>query len=212
MGRGMEERIARLQALKEKREKEHEANIASTKAEYVQKKNHPTDMARHSERKERALQMARKLEAKEKGLDYERVESLSYTAEELEAWQKKQAKKARGADQGFTDYAQMTTRKYKKLFDSIKPDEIMDSTASTGERDGLVIGSKPSDLAVDRLVKDLDKQIEGRRTFSKRKKFDDEADVTFINERNLKFNLKIARFYDRYTKELKDNLERGTAL
>ena len=36
--------------------------------------------------------------------------------------------------------------------------------------------------------------------------------VTFINDRNERFNKKIARSFDEYTKDLKDNLERGTAL
>ena len=34
----------------------------------------------------------------------------------------------------------------------------------------------------------------------------------YINERNMKFNQKLERFYGQYTKEIKDNLERGTAV
>jgi len=34
----------------------------------------------------------------------------------------------------------------------------------------------------------------------------------YINERNMKFNQKLERFYGKYTKEIKDNLERGTAV
>jgi pre-mRNA-splicing factor SYF2 len=37
-------------------------------------------------------------------------------------------------------------------------------------------------------------------------------DISWINEKNRKFNQKIARFYDKYTKEIRENLERGTAL
>ena len=36
--------------------------------------------------------------------------------------------------------------------------------------------------------------------------------MDYINERNMKFNKKAARFYDKYTAEIKQNLERGTAV
>ena len=41
---------------------------------------------------------------------------------------------------------------------------------------------------------------------------DDDADIDYINERNMKFNQKLERFYGKYTKDIKDNLERGTAV
>lgn len=51
-----------------------------------------------------------------------------------------------------------------------------------------------------------------RKEFSRRRRFDDTAEVDYINERNARFNKKIARAFDPYTKEIKDSLERGTAL
>ncbi|NXD32774.1 SYF2 factor, partial [Spelaeornis formosus] len=48
---------------------------------------------------------------------------------------------------------------------------------------------------------------------TKRKKKDDSDEVvTYINERNKVFNKKIARYFDKYTKEIRANFERGTAL
>ncbi|CAM9591222.1 unnamed protein product [Heterosigma akashiwo] len=38
------------------------------------------------------------------------------------------------------------------------------------------------------------------------------ADVDYINDRNKHFNKKIKRAYDKYTVEIRQNLERGTAL
>jgi len=55
-------------------------------------------------------------------------------------------------------------------------------------------------------------RIEKRSKFSRRRAFNEEADVDYINERNMKFNKKAARFYDKYTAEIKQNLERGTAV
>lgn len=55
-------------------------------------------------------------------------------------------------------------------------------------------------------------RISKREKYSRRRIFDDDADINFINERNMKFNKKLERFYGDYTEEIKQNLERGTAV
>lgn len=55
-------------------------------------------------------------------------------------------------------------------------------------------------------------RIDKRSKFSRRREFNHDADIDYINERNMRFNKKAARFYDKYTAEIKQNLERGTAL
>lgn len=74
--------------------------------------------------------------------------------------------------------------------------------------------SKPSKAAIDRLVGDIKKAEETR--LAKRRargmKDGDEGDVTFINDKNKQFNQKLARFYDRYTVEIRDSFERGTMI
>ena len=55
-------------------------------------------------------------------------------------------------------------------------------------------------------------RIEKRSKFSRRRQHFDEADIDYINERNKKFNEKAERYYGRYTEEIKQNLERGTAI
>ncbi|RMZ89505.1 hypothetical protein DV736_g3280, partial [Chaetothyriales sp. CBS 134916] len=73
--------------------------------------------------------------------------------------------------------------------------------------------SKPRKENVDRLVDDLRKAEEVRLKKRRARGQDqDQGDVTFINEKNKQFNMKLARFYDRYTKEIRDSFERGTAL
>ena len=75
------------------------------------------------------------------------------------------------------------------------------------------IEQKPKRENVDRLVADLKKAEEAR--FKKRKergRGDDEGDVTYINDKNKQFNLKLARFYDRYTTDIRESFERGTAI
>lgn len=55
-------------------------------------------------------------------------------------------------------------------------------------------------------------RIEKREKYSRRRTHNDEADIDYINERNMKFNKKLERFYGQYTSEIKQNLERGTAI
>lgn len=74
--------------------------------------------------------------------------------------------------------------------------------------------SKPDKAAVDRLVADLRKAEE--QSLKKRKermaKNGDDGDVTYINEKNKQFNQKLARFYDKYTSDIRDSFERGTMI
>lgn len=65
---------------------------------------------------------------------------------------------------------------------------------------------------IDRMVKELDERGKARKEFSRRRKFHDERDIDSINDRNEHFNRKIERAFGKYTVEIKNNLERGTAL
>jgi pre-mRNA-splicing factor SYF2 len=82
------------------------------------------------------------------------------------------------------------------------------STESTG-----FVENRPKKENVDRLVNDLRKAEEVRlKKRRERGRGDDEGDVTYINDKNKQFNLKLARFYDRYTRDIRESFERGTAI
>lgn len=53
---------------------------------------------------------------------------------------------------------------------------------------------------------------EKRKLYSRRRPVHAEADIDYINDANMKFNRKIERFYGEATSEIKQSLERGTAL
>ena len=75
------------------------------------------------------------------------------------------------------------------------------------------VEQKPKKENVDRLVEDLRKAEEVRMKKRKeRRGAQEESDVTYINEKNKQFNMKLSRFYDRYTGEIRESFERGTAL
>jgi len=66
--------------------------------------------------------------------------------------------------------------------------------------------------AVDRMVQELEATAERRSKFSRRRPFREDTTVDYISERNRVFNAKVKRHYDKYTAEIRANLERGTAL
>ena len=78
----------------------------------------------------------------------------------------------------------------------------------------LDLGNAPDLPAanINRMVRELETSQVSRYNFSRRRAFNQDADVDYINERNRKFNAKLSRAYDKYTVEIRQNLERGTAL
>ncbi|KAF8693975.1 hypothetical protein AX14_002227 [Amanita brunnescens Koide BX004] len=77
----------------------------------------------------------------------------------------------------------------------------------------LIYGdNKPSEDAIDRVVSKINRDIDKKGKFSRKRLNEDEGDITYINERNRVFNKKIARYYDKYTAEIRASFERGTAL
>lgn len=83
-------------------------------------------------------------------------------------------------------------------------------------RDGssLEYGKAPDipEENVDKMVAELVDRDTNRKSFSRRRKFHEEKDIDSINDRNEHFNRKIERAFGKYTVEIKNNLERGTAL
>lgn len=80
-------------------------------------------------------------------------------------------------------------------------------------KDTIIHGiHKDSKESIDRMVDDLNTQVDKRHKFSRRRRFDDDADIDYINEKNMRFNKNLERFYGQYTTEIKQNLERGTAV
>eukprot|EP00033_Pygsuia_biforma_P000506 GCRY01000595.1.p1 GENE.GCRY01000595.1~~GCRY01000595.1.p1 ORF type:complete len:225 (+),score=60.66 GCRY01000595.1:326-1000(+) len=82
------------------------------------------------------------------------------------------------------------------------------------DKDSLAWGNahKPKEAAVNRMIDELKEREEKRKTFSRRRVHYADADVSSINERNENFNKKIARYYNKFTQDIKASLERGTAL
>ncbi|KAI8086826.1 SYF2 splicing factor-domain-containing protein [Gilbertella persicaria] len=226
------DRMAKLKELKRRRATEVEqGNRRDRNLEFQRSKENPKLEAKDARKKEEALKLLAKQEAEEKGEDYERKQFWRYSAESAALWEEKMAKKAQRANQGFTDHTQAAHKKYERLMSEFKPDmnayqekrfqaierairngeDPSDVVAAANSLDYADIDDKPSKNAIDRLAAETKKQIEQRETRSRERKQPTD-DISWINEKNRVFNQKIARFYDKYTKEIRDNLERGTAL
>ncbi|CAN6476069.1 unnamed protein product [Victoria cruziana] len=111
-----------------------------------------------------------------------------------------------GAYKKRTKNIEVDMDEYKKLRES--DPEFYRSASS------LQYGKIPqvSEDKVDRMVKELQDREEKRKAFSRRRRFHEEKDIDSINDRNEHFNKKIERAFGKYTTEIKNNLERGTAL
>lgn len=160
----------------------------------------------------------KKKECESKGENYDRVKLLDVGALDAERWERK--KKKRNPDPGFSDYEAATFRQYQHNTKLIKPN--MEEYCREMEKKGddfyptaNTLGihqHKDTDKGIDRMVTDLERQINKREKYSRRRAYDEDADIDYINERNMKFNKKLERFYGKYTAEIKQNLERGTAV
>ena len=89
-----------------------------------------------------------------------------------------------------------------------------DDVYDEGDPDPLAYGQAPPvpKERVQALVEDMHDAALRRASWSRRRTFHEERDVTYINKRNEVYNKKIERAFNPYTEEIKANLERGTAL
>lgn len=212
----------RLQKLRDLRLRMNEARKLNHNE--VVEEDRRNKQPKNAEAKQRRVEWEVSEEEKRKeclsqGIDYERVKNLELNAIDAEQLDRKKKKK-KNPDEGFSDYAAASYRQYQRLTKQMKPD--MDAynrekekmgDVFYAEKDSLgVLEHKDSEEAIDRLVVDVEKQIEKRAKYSRRRAHDEDADIDYINERNMKFNKKLERFYGTYTSEIKQNLERGTAI
>lgn len=85
-------------------------------------------------------------------------------------------------------------------------------TGDNDHVDPLEYGTTPKDRGMDKMVAELHERYADNAKFSRRRAEVPGADVDYINERNKHFNKKIKRAFDKYTVELRQNLERGSAV
>ena len=76
----------------------------------------------------------------------------------------------------------------------------------------FLVRAEPSQEKVEAMVSDLMEKADKRNSYSRRRTENEDDGIDYINDRNKHFNKKIERAFGEYTKVIKENLERGTAL
>lgn len=221
----MDEFREKLKKLKEQRKQASHTNFKAVLEENELAKR-PANWEKKLERNLKKLETEEaKQKAEEAGVDFEIKRSLDYRADEIEKWDRFKSNKKRPND-GHVDFEGATKRQYERSVKQMKvdieeynslKDELGDEKFyPKNNEDSQAIPktslTKDSKEGIERMVEDTHKQIEIRGKRSRRRRFDDDADVDYINERNMKFNKKLERFYGSYTEEIKQNFERGTAM
>lgn len=210
----MEDYKIRLQQLKQRRRMASNSNLREVLEENERSKRASSEKKISRDLK-RIENEEEKQKAEESGQNYELNKSLNYQADELDKWERA-CKKRDNPTRGFIDfefeanrqYSRLTRRLHKRVENEVGADKLEEKDDSRPVS-SLILDSKEG---VEKMVEDVNKQIEVRSKRSRRRRFDDEADVDYINERNMRFNKKLERFYGSYTDEIKQNFERGTAM
>lgn len=104
-------------------------------------------------------------------------------------------------------------RNYERNVRGIQRHEVSEAAASTTFNPMMdSVDQEKEREGARRLANEMHRRIE-RSKKNKRNRLEfEETDVSYINQRNKIFNQKISRNYDQATAEIKQNLERGTAL
>lgn len=228
---GMSETEKRLFKLRMRINKGRKANRAETEAEYRRLKDPKFDAKqRYQEKLEEERKAAEKVGAsstlKPRGSDAsiaKQADLMNITAEAAERVKQKAEIKADSAAtfgwQAFT--ADADYRAYKK-----KLSKLTTASTTTGDKDTVVFDAdndgdalaygqaakSVSKAGVERLSKSIVEAEEARLKYSRRRMHLEGAGIDAINEDNAHFNKKIKRSFDKYTVEIRQNLERGTAI
>ncbi|KAJ2719872.1 pre-mRNA-splicing factor SYF2 [Coemansia sp. Benny D115] len=203
-----------LRTLREKLAESSQENKREIYKEHQKQHENPGEQRRH-ERKRREAEILQKRD-EYTGKDYERSRFWDYSVERVEKYQEKKRKAEENIERGFTDFAQMNRRKYERDVAKIKPDlaayERDKAESSKSSLGALGNEHKPDAHRVELLAKSVEEQQRKRAKLHKPSIEKEGEDVSYINDRNARFNRRMNRAYDKHTKEIRDSLERGTAL
>ena len=199
------------------------AGRKANKGEVVNEHKRVTDPGFEAKRKQeewKARNEQKKKEMKEKGEKPEKAymnQTAEFAAVQTEAAKKKEAGKAAYGWEVFNQDA--LYKAYDKRLEAL-PDS---RDAFRHEEDKEVLyptvnsmvahKQKPTSKdGLERMAAEMEERGKKAKAFSRRRQHQSDSNVDYINDRNAHFNKKIARSFDKYTVEIRQNLERGTAL
>ncbi|KRX15664.1 Heparan sulfate glucosamine 3-O-sulfotransferase 3B1 [Trichinella nelsoni] len=199
----------RLQKFKELKMRNNEARKLNHR-EVVEEDRRNKLPANYEAKRKRAeweiSEFEKRKEAEERGEDYDRLKLLQMPADI--AWKIQQnpkvLKKQRNKEFKRVDFCTAAIRNYERLSEQIKPDfqeyngmkELLAEDFYPDSNTLIQNAHYPSDSKIDRLIEDLNMQKARREKARRRKEFDPDAPIDYINERNKQYNMKLDRYYD----------------
>ncbi|KAJ1674280.1 pre-mRNA-splicing factor SYF2 [Spiromyces aspiralis] len=222
----LKQRVNRLKALRSRMSASMQDNRKDVFAAFQASKQDPNQDIKAERKRRHAEILQLRDHYEETGQDYERSRFWDYSIERVGKYKEKQKEREARVDRGFTDWNQVTKKKYDKMISEFRPDlnayeqqkaliKSLGTVSGYSSESNAVLDpriSKPAPQAIDRVVAMVTDQEEKRSKFSRRRPTDEDEDITYINDRNAHFNRKLARAFDKYTKDIRDSFERGTAL
>ncbi|WVQ78922.1 hypothetical protein IAT38_001014 [Cryptococcus sp. DSM 104549] len=238
----MADRMEKLRELRAKMNQTTAQNRRDLVEDHQKAKVTAKELQRLEKQRKLAQTLRLKAEAEENGEDLERKKNWEWSIEDNERWEKKLDEKKAKQDINHLNAGDEAYKKYNRDIRSTKADlssyerqkeaalggtvipaGSSSQSLASSSRGGLSASedlyrgantlaygdSKPSEEAIDRVVGKINKDIGKKK---REKKEDEDEEVNYINDRNKAFNKKIARYFDKYTKEIRANFERGTAL
>ncbi len=210
----MTAREKRLYDLRMKLNKGRKANrkaAAEEKRRITQGNDRPRKEQQHLERWREAEK--RKKEMEESGVDSADCKYLKDTADAFaQAKKRRRKKEANKGSFGWNVFnSDARLRAFNKRL-AHAPKGTLNGEEIRNETSLAWGGDRPPEHMVDHMVSELEETERRRKKFSRRRQHYAEADIDYINERNRVFNKKVKRSFDKYTVEIRQNLERGTAL
>ncbi|CAJ0933138.1 unnamed protein product, partial [Mesorhabditis belari] len=212
----------KIRQLSQKRNETRKANKADVVEEDRKIKN-PKHVQQEVRREWDLNELEEKKKAEELGVDFERAKAMSTSADAV--WKRDAAKKRKknpNQDALVTgDYETMSLRQNDRLTREIKPNfeeykrmrEVIGEEQFYPSVNTITDGAYyPTPAALDRLSNTVHEMVKTREKVHRRRMFDPDSEVTYINEKNRVFNKKLDTYYGKYTEDLREDLERGTAL
>ncbi len=213
---GMSETQKRLHMLKLKLNASRKANRVEVKEEF-HRLNASSSTKKNAKDRGALQEEFDSKQMKNRGTkkDWNLHQTAEAAAKQYEVRDKKERGRAAFGWEMFGEEAQY--RGHEKRYAYLEDVPTEDLEQQKNNSDGLTYGGgagkdKPSKEGVERMAKEANDRKERRSKFSRRRAHYDSADIDSINPQNETFNKKLKRQYDKYTVEIRQNLERGTAL
>ncbi len=74
------------------------------------------------------------------------------------------------------------------------------------------VDASSEEFRLQRMVNELERNTQKKQEYSRRRTTISDQDVYHVNEKNRQFNQNLSKYYDKATAEIKQNLERGSAI